>query len=235
MGNSVSTDFMYENIELYIKEIATKIQGLTPSRDFNSLKKNGIWHQEGQKPEFQSYTSQGFNTPSNRIEIALKQNGISPLPTYHSDRERINLAKDELILVPYNVNVMRPDLTNLKWLAEIHHSNTALINSKTARHLKIKSGDDLIIESEVGQLKIKAHVTEGVHPEVIAISNSLGHWKYGRIAQAQQFESEDPDTEFIWWEEKGNGTHPNFIIPTSVDKIGKGQGWMDTKVKVKKA
>ena len=39
MGNSVSNNFKYDNIEHYIKEIASKIPGLTPSQDFDSLKK----------------------------------------------------------------------------------------------------------------------------------------------------------------------------------------------------
>ena len=234
MGIKAGNNLNYTSIEDYIKEVATQIPGLTSDSDIANLKKNGIWYSEGNKAEYQTFRKQGFNTPTKKFQIVSQNSNFSHLPSYQPIQEHITLAKGELILIPFQVNVMRPDLTNAKWLAEIHHSNAALINSKTARSLKIKTGDEIIIESTAGQVKIKAHVTEGVHPEVIAIANSLGHWAYGRIAQSEQFESEDPDTRFIWWEKQGKGVHPNFVIPLSTDPIGKGQGWMDTRVKVRK-
>ncbi len=237
-GGRVANVLKYGDIENYIKEVAIQIPGLTPSRDFEDLKKNGIWISKIHKVEYQLYKQQGFKTPTRKFEIAataLLRNGDLPLPKYEPINEHINLAKNELLLIPYHVNVLRPDLTNSKWLVEINHTNTALINTKTARSLKIKAGDEIVLKSSVGYIKIKAYITEGIHPDVVAISNSLGHWEYGRIAQAKQFESEDPDTKFIWWEESGKGTNPNFIVPLSIDNLGKGQAWMDTKVKVKKA
>lgn len=235
MGGRFSADCNYQNSEDYIKEAAALIPGFSDIQAFENLKKKGIWYLEGEKPEYQTYRARGFSTPSKKFEIALRRNGLTPLPSYQPIQEHINLAKNELILIPFHVNVMRPDLANAKWLAEIHHSNAVLINSKTARSLKIKTGDEIIIESSVGELKVKAHVSEGVHPEIIALANGCGHWEYGRIARAEKFESEDPDTKFIWWEKKGTGVHPNFIIPVSIDPAGKGQCWMDTKVRVRKA
>jgi len=238
MGSRVANIFKYEKIEDYIKEIAIQVPGLTPSRDFENLKKYGIWIPTTQQVEYQIYQQQGFKTLSRRFEIAasaLSNRGFSSLPKYEPIREHINLAKNELVLIPYHVNVLRPDLANSKWLAEINHTNMALLNPKTARRLKIKQGDKIVLESSIGQIEIDAHITGGIHPEVVAIANSLGHWEFGRIAQAKRFESDDPDTEFIWWEKKGNGINPNFIIPLSADNLGKGQSWMDTKVKVRKA
>jgi thiosulfate reductase/polysulfide reductase chain A len=234
MGNRIVNNFNYTNIEHYIKEIAAQIPGLTSGSDFANLKKDGIWYAEEKKAEYQTFRNLGFNTPTNKFEIVSQNSSFSRLPTYQAIQEHITLAKNELILIPFHVNVMRSDLTNAKWLAEIHHSNSALINTRTARSLKIKTGDEILLQSPVGQVKIKAHLTEGVHPEVIAIANSLGHWEYGRIARAEQFESEDPDTKFIWWEKQGKGVHPNFVIPLSIDPVGKGQCWMDTKVKIRK-
>jgi len=238
MGNRVANMFNYRNIEDYIKEIATEIPGLTPSEDFANLKKHGIWVSDRQKVRYRTYQAKGFKTPSKKFEIAataLRKQGIAPLPKYQPIREHINLAKNELLLIPYHVNVLRPDLTNSKWLVEIHHSNPALLNRKTARKLKIKEGDKIILESSVGKLELKAHITEGVHPDVVAISNSLGHWEYGHIARAEPFKSDDPDTKFIWWKKAGKGTNPNWLIPLRLDSLGKGQAWMDTKVTVKKA
>lgn len=226
----------YPEAEDYIKASAAQIPGLSSNQAFENLKKNGIWYSEGQKTEYQIFRNNGFSTPSKKFEIAQRRNGLSPLPAYQPIQEHINLAKDELILIPFHVNVMRPDLANAKWLAEIHHANAALINTKTARQFKIKTGDEIIIASSVGELKVKAHVSEGVHPEIVALANGCGHWEYGRIARSEKFESDDPDTKFIWWPKKDNkGVHPNWVIPSASDPIGKGQGWMDTKVRVRKA
>ncbi len=235
MGGSFAANCNYPNFEGYIKEIVAYIPGMTNQIAFDSLKKNGIWYEEGQKADYQTFKNKGFNTPSKKFEITQRGNGLSPLPAYHPIQEHINLAKNELILIPFNVNVMRSDLANAKWLSEIHHSNSALINSKTARALRIKTGDKIILESPLGELEVNAHVSEGVHPEIIALANGCGHWEYGRIARLEKFESEDPDTKFIWWNKKEKGVHPNFIISLSIDPLGKGQSWMDTKVKVRKA
>lgn len=226
----------YPDIEDYIKASAFQIPGLSANPAFENLKKNGIWYWEGQRAEYQVYRTNGFNTPSKKLEIAHRGHGLSPLPAYQPIPEHFHLAQDELILIPFHVNVMRPNLANAKWLAEIHHSNAALINTKTARKLKIKTGDEIIIASSVGELKVKAHVSEGVHPEIIALANGCGHWEYGRIARFEKFESEDPDTKFIWWPKKDKaGVHPHWVIPLAMDPAGKGQGWMDTKVRVRKA
>ena len=235
MGNPVAGNFNYSNIENYFKEITAPIPGLAADKSFDSLKKNGIWYSEGQKAEYQAFKNQGFKTPTAKFEIASSRSGVSRLPAFHPIQEHVTLERNELILIPFSVSVMRPDLANLKWLSEIHHTNSALINSRTARALRIKTGDDIILESPAGQLKIKAHVSEGVHPNVIAIARDVGHWEYGRIARGEKFTSEDPDTKYIWWPKKQQGVHPNFVIPIATDPIGRGQCWMDTKVTVKKA
>lgn len=236
MDNQIARNLSYENFEDYLTEIVSQIPGFSPDRDYANLKKNGIWYLEGEKAEYKIYINAGFNTPSKKIEIGSSDSKVSRLPAYEPIPEHLSLAKNELILIPFNVNVMRPDLANLKWLSEIHHKNSALINSKTARSLKIKTGDQIIIESPVGEMKVTAHVSEGVHPEIIALANGCGHWEYGRIARSEKFESDDPDTKFIWWPKKGKkGIHPNWVIPLSADLIGKGQGWMDTKVRIRKA
>ena len=104
----------------------------------------------------------------------------------------------------------------------------------------MKTGDLIRAESPVGYLITKAEVTEGQHPQVIAISTACGHWGYGRLAQLKLKEKggeygaqDDPDMNNVWWEDKG--VHPNNIIPAVADPIGGSAGWYDTVVKVTKA
>jgi anaerobic selenocysteine-containing dehydrogenase len=127
----------------------------------------------------------------------------------------------------------------VKWLTEIVHSNPAWINTETAQKLGIKDGDLIRVISPVGYLVTKAKVTEGIHPKVVAISNTLGT-RFGRYATAMKNGEkpmwggvDDPDLKNIWW--TSEAVNPNYIIPVSADPIGGSQGWFDTVVKVTKA
>jgi anaerobic selenocysteine-containing dehydrogenase len=100
---------------------------------------------------------------------------------------------------------------NLKWLAEIVHSNPAWINPTTARKHGIKDGDwielvsyysaeleeqsphlrrdDLPIENgrkKISTMRVPVVTMEGIHPQAIAMSNSCGHTQYTSVAQARK-------------------------------------------------
>ena len=95
--------------------------------------------------------------------------------------------------------------------------------------------------SKVGYIVTRAHLTEGIHPDVIAISTACGHPAYGRLAQLRHREASpewaqggDPDMySNVWWDDRG--VHPNPIVQLAVDPIGGSQGWYDTVVTVTKA
>jgi anaerobic selenocysteine-containing dehydrogenase len=147
----------------------------------------------------------------------------------------MNKELDEFILIIYQPNVhTHGDTANAMLLSEITHNNRIWINSDKAKAMGVKKGDIIEVTSPVGSIKAEAHLTAGINPQVLAISDSCGHWEYGNVAQAKKFKSEDPFTNLIWWEEEGNGTHPNPIITIASDPIGGGQAWMDTKVRITK-
>jgi len=90
----------------------------------------------------------------------------------------------------------------------------------------------------VGYMVTRVRATEGIHPKVIAVSNTFG-MKFGRVATAKPKDDtpawtgpgmEDRDMANIWW--KNTGVNPNDIIPVSADPIGGSQGWYDTVVTV---
>ncbi len=166
----------------------------------------------------------------------LKKKGFNPMPGWMPIPEHQKMRKDELILTTYKVNVHTHSRTqNCKWLTEIYHDNPVWINPKTAAAIGIKDGDIIMIKSKIGEIKIKAHVTEGIHPDVVAISHHVGHWEYGRYASGKKEPTStdnDPDLALIWWKE--HGVRPNWIIPIAGDPIGGTMRWMDTVVKVRK-
>ena len=153
-----------------------------------------------------------------------------PIP-WHESRK-----KNELVLTTFKVAVQTHSRTqNCKWLTEIYHDNPAWVNTKTAEALGIQDGDNIRLKSSVGEIVTKVKVTEGIHPDAIAISNHCGHWEYGNYASGKESPGHrhEPDCAFKWWSEKG--VHPNWIIPNRPDPIGGQQCWMDTVVEVEKA
>lgn len=186
----------------------------------------------------------GFGTPSGKIEIykeSYRKYGFNPMPVYKRISSR-DKAADELVLVTYKVNVHTQSRTaSLKYLAELYHKNPMWIGPNAAAKRGIADGDLVRVTSKLGYIVTRAHVTEGIHPEVVAISTACGHSAYGRLAQLKHKEPDsewalggDPDvTNNVWWDDKG--VHPNPIIRLAVDPIGGSQGWFDTTVTVSKA
>jgi anaerobic selenocysteine-containing dehydrogenase len=167
----------------------------------------------------------------------LKMKELAPLPAYIPVPGHDKLKGGELILTTYKVAVhIHSRSSNCKWLAEMYHENPAMINPKTASGLGIKTGDNIKVKSEVGEITTTANVSEGIVPGVIAISHHLGHWEYGRYASGKKVPlatDDDPGLKEKWWDTYG--VHPNWIIPNRPDPISGQQSWMDTVVKVTKA
>ncbi|MCB9876831.1 MAG: molybdopterin-dependent oxidoreductase [Planctomycetes bacterium] len=127
-------------------------------------------------------------------------------PTFMQIVEHQDLGSDELVMTSFKWNVHNHGRTaNLKWLAEIVHSNPAWIHPDTAARFGLVDGDFVRLKGkrskhvdqmapklglgagEVdGELVLPVVVTRAVHPRAIAISNSLGHTAYTSVAQAKR-------------------------------------------------
>lgn len=238
LGGDIALNLVYNNIEDYVKEITVQVPGLTLGRDYNHLKQNGIWESNNKQAQYEIYKDEGFETGTGKFEIVssqLRAKGQPELPQYIPEQGKISLKKNQLLLIPFTSNVMTPDLANAKWLSEINHTNSALINPNTARRLGIRDGQKIMLSSSGSDLEVQVKIFQGIHPKAIALCNGLGHWAYGKIAQAKKHESQDPDTKLLWWSKHGNGVNPNLLIEINLDPVGKGQSWKDTVVELKKA
>ena len=65
---------------------------------------------------------------------------------------------------------------------DIAQEDSAKINPIDAEQLGIKTGDQIVVTSPVGQLTCTAVLWEGVRPGTIAKCFGQGHWAYGRNA-----------------------------------------------------
>jgi anaerobic selenocysteine-containing dehydrogenase len=146
----------------------------------DQLKRNpgGIYYAER---KFQKYLKDGFNTPSKKVEIysqVLADHGYDPLPTYHEPEEspvsRPDLAeKYPLYLVsgPRVVAYHHSQYRNLPSLRKLVPEPLIEINPKTASRYRIADGDLVMVESMRGSTKLKAKLTENIHPEIIAMQH----------------------------------------------------------------
>ena len=102
-----------------------------------------------------------------------------PLPTWkpspvHDDKEH------DLYAVNYKsaLNAFSDSTVN-PWLQEVMMRHTevpyVLINSETAKSRGIQDRQQVKISSKFGEATAVAKITEGLHPEVIAMTN-MGHW-----------------------------------------------------------
>lgn len=202
---------------------------------------------------FQGKAVKGFPTSKLKktsiFEIfseGLEKAGLGGLPTYMPVPEIQGMKAGELIMTTFKVNVHTQSRTaNCKWLTEIAHENPLWIHPDTAASLGLEEGDEVEVKSKVKSMRTKVHLTEGIHPQVVAFAMGMGHTEYGRIAKAQNFSSKgagkdagvdlyDPDTNRIWWAKHGNGWHLNPLVPVHADPVGGNQAWMSTIVTVKK-
>lgn len=137
---------------------------------------------------------------------------VDSMPSWFQPKEHKNLASDELIMTSFKWNVHNHGRTmNLKWLAEIVHTNPAWLNPKTAEKFGLQDGDWIELTSYYSQeleeqsphlnrddlktengrrvvatMRVPIVLMEGIHPQAIAMSNSCGHWQYTSVAQARK-------------------------------------------------
>jgi anaerobic selenocysteine-containing dehydrogenase len=208
----------------------------------------------------------GFPTPSGRLEFYSKTLADwgwheYAIPAYiKSHVHRDNLNPDQTVLIstfrlPVQIHTRS---ANAKWLDEIAHTNPLWIHPSHARALSVKTGDLVRVETETGHFVLRAWVTEGIRPDVVACSHHMGRWKLAahegegqrqlmqtvslehagddwslkRERGAEAYKSEDPDTTRIWWADVG--VHQNLTFPVHPDPVSGMHCWHQA-VRVRKA
>ncbi len=198
----------------------------------------------------------GWPTPSGKLEFfsrTLHEWGWPEyaVPTYiksHIHPEKLETGQMPLIStfrVPVQIHTRS---ANSKWLDEIAHTNPLWVHPTDAKRLGIERTGDLVrVEGEVGYFVVKAWITEGIRPGVVACSHHMGRWKpegqpgqrlgMMTVALGQDdtewslrptkgggpFESSDPDTMRVWWTDVG--VHQNLTHAVHPDPISGMHCW----------
>jgi anaerobic selenocysteine-containing dehydrogenase len=221
---------------------------------------------EGRRPagvRIDGQVLRGFPTPSGKLEFwssTLESWGWPEyaLPTYiksHIHPDHLEPGQMPLIStfrLPVHIHTRS---ANSKWLDEIAHTNPVWVHPDDAHRIGVETGDLCRVETGIGHFVVKAWVTEGIRPGVVACSHHMGRWMLGDEGQRQlmstvdldhagnrwglrrragvmPYDSADPDTARIWWSDAG--VHQNLTFPVQPDPVS-GQHCWHQAVRVRKA
>jgi anaerobic selenocysteine-containing dehydrogenase len=208
-------------------------------------------------------TLRGFPTPSGRLEFYSKTLADWGWPEWstpvyikshvHPD----NLEEDQTVLISTFRLAMQIHTrsANAKWLNEIAHTNPLWLHPSHAARLNVTTGDLVRVETETGHFVVRAWVTEGIKPGIVACSHHMGRWKLAGEGERQMmatvalnheasawglrrergvepYKSDDADTERIWWTDVG--VHQNLTFPVHPDPISGMHCWHQA-VRVRRA
>jgi molybdopterin-containing oxidoreductase family molybdopterin binding subunit len=122
---------------------------------------------------------------SERGMKGVDTSGFFPLPDWRPCRAWHPREGYDLQAIYYRVPWHTFSMTyENPWLDEISrgepYSYFICINAATARKKGIADGDPIAVEgADGGSIEGCARLTEGVHPEVVAVANNGGHWAKG--------------------------------------------------------
>ncbi|MBI1759561.1 MAG: molybdopterin-dependent oxidoreductase [Actinobacteria bacterium] len=200
----------------------------------------------------------GFPTPSGMLEFyspTLSQWGWPEyaLPTYirsHVHPEAMEQGQKVLISTFRLPTQIHTRGANAKWLNELAHTNPLWIHPTDAAPMTLRSGDLVRVTTEIGYFVVKAWVTEGIRPGVVACSHHMGRWKtapaggtdiggqtaatvdltrtgtswkMSRLSGVKPYSSNDPDTSRIWWTDVG--VHQNLTFSVHPDPVSGQHCW----------
>jgi len=146
---------------------------------------------------------------------------------------------------------------NAKWLQEISHTNPLWMHPEDAAAFGLATGDLARVNTQIGYFVPRVWVTEGIHPGVVACSHHVGRWRlheqvgggllasslvdvtredgtflFRRKRPVGPYESADPDTARIFWEEAG--VNQNLTFPVQPDPASGMHCWHQ-RVRIERA
>ncbi len=203
---------------------------LMPWKEF--LRK-GVW--TGPNYQHKKYV-RIFNTPSKKFEFTSgnlrslmvkkgkREEDVSFLPHY---REANFLGKKDqypFVLIPYQpLMVVENGSQNYPWAQEIFlpmhgrgWETLIEINREVGERMGLKNGQMIWVESPFGKIRGRAKLSEGIHPEVVAIPSGQGHYANGK------------------WQQ-GIGVNPHELLGVDYDHLCGQAAFFNTRVRIYKA
>jgi anaerobic selenocysteine-containing dehydrogenase len=213
MGGDIQNKMSWNSYEDYLKdawqgiyeERKNRIEEGTFKDFWNAVLKAGVW---GEKRS-------GFND-SRKVGNRVISEVTFEAPFFEGDEKEF-----PLYLHPYQTQTFNDGRgANLPWMQELPDPMTSIVyaswvelNPKTAKELKVRDGDIVLVESPSGKVESRVHVYPAIMPDVVAMPVGQGHTAYGRYA-------------------KGRGSNPLHILSPAKDNKSGAFAWAATRVKI---
>ncbi|HEV8585095.1 MAG TPA: molybdopterin-dependent oxidoreductase [Methylomirabilota bacterium] len=194
------------------------------------------------KLEFFSKTLKDWKWPEHAVPGYIRS---------HVHWSNIDRARGEMVLLPtFRLpTLIHTRSGNAKWLYEISHTNPLWLHPEDAARFGVATDDLLKVATAIGWFVDKVWVTEAIRPGVVACSHHLGRWRLAETAGGERwstalvdlkreapgkwrmrqihgiepFQSADPDSARIWWEDAG--VHQNLTFAVQPDPISGQHCW----------
>ncbi|MDH4247772.1 MAG: molybdopterin-dependent oxidoreductase, partial [Deltaproteobacteria bacterium] len=194
------------------------------------------------RQEYYSQTMEEWGWPEHALPGYIKS---------HIHPDQLNKKRNEFVLVPtFRLPThIHSRSANAKWLVEIAHRNPIWMSTQDAERMGYQTNDLVKLVTDIGSFVDKVWVTEAVKPGVICCSHHIGRWqlennvagnswmtntvrveekapgkwKMHTVRGIEPFESADPDSSRIYWQD--GGVHQNITHAVHPDPISGAHCW----------
>jgi anaerobic selenocysteine-containing dehydrogenase len=155
---------------------------------------------------YRSYLNGGFKTASQKVEIyseTMAQSGYDGLPTFHEPFES-PVSKPELaathplILITgaRTEGYTHSRFRNMPSLRKLYPEPLVEIHPQTAKSLGVEDGEWVRVESLRGGIRVKARLTEVVHPRIVSVTHGWSNATGANINCLTDDQAVDPVSGF---------------------------------------
>lgn len=195
----------FKNMPGILEKLKENPQGVKIDQDQRQYRKyeSGGLRSDGEK---------GFPTESAKFEFKskmLESYGFDGLPIFvHAEEGRIqnpSLAEEYPLILNTGARIQstfRTQHLNIDSLVKIQEAPHIIINTKDAKERGIQSGDEVIVSSPRGQIKVVADVVDGINPGDTELNIGGGQefqkglWKDANTNYLTDIDNHDPISGF---------------------------------------
>ncbi len=187
--------------------------------DRKTLMQEGIWLAPKEKMSYGAFRSgkKKFKTPSGKIEFVserFRRNKLPPLPVYETAKQVS--GRQRLITGRHAWFTHQRGHANNLWLHELYPENEVWLHPDVAKQKGIAEGEEVVVRSSVGEIRIKAKVTPRIRKDTVFICHGFGGMSPGQSVA------------------KGKGGADFMLMESASDKITDNQATHETFVEVVK-
>jgi thiosulfate reductase/polysulfide reductase chain A len=138
-----------------------------------TLDKQGVW----QGVAGALYGAPSFGTPSGKVELAcsaLAAAGYDPLPVYEPPLVEPD-AQSFRLLTGLEFAHTGTSTQENPFLAALSAENRLWIHPTRASRLGLEDGNWALVKSDIGEVRVKTKLTEGIYPEAVWLAHGYGH------------------------------------------------------------